>query len=448
MPSGKKLFEYSRKCFGFNEFLANFSGTAKFKQIATSLIVLKVISGLSIGFNSLNEFAKGCKGFISRHTIVNRLSDPNISRHTRRFIMAMLKKMLRAKMLNLTGVKNKIIACVDGCEVYRKKYSLEEFIKLARTGYFDIHCQVAVHYKKDNANNDIDYIEIYHRIVVITIISDRGAIPISWGYQLSDAGEKWHKWAIAGADLTKIPTIESATEHDKVKQQGELTILKELLTNLVTDYGKLPFNVLVGDGLYDKATILELCERHHVDLVSVMKSDRRNLKQEAKEDFTTTPPSKTWKTNKTEYFGWEKSYLDKNLTTKNKKVKVIRVIRETIKEISVDNYFYCSDKSYITPRFVEECRYNRWKEENAFNAWTNKWKVFKHEFHHSFVVADAMIGLFFVTIILITNYVYGNLKRGSHQFRDSLKMLFHYFTQTIVYKNKQQLLRFHKELTN
>ena len=58
-------------------------------------------------------------------------------------------------------------------------------------------------------------------------------------------------------------------------------------------------------------------------------------------------------------------------------------------------------------------KYNRWKEENGFNAWTNDWGILKHVFHNDAEACDSMIGLIFIAIIGISNFRLGNLRRGA-----------------------------------
>ncbi len=108
----------------------------------------------------------------------------------------------------------------------------------------------------------------------------------------------------------------------------------------------------------------------------------------------------------------------------------------------MDNYFYCSNRSFITPRFVESCRFYRWKEENGFNAWTNKWNLLKHVFHHTHGASEAMIGLIFIAIIITENYRYGNLRRGKQKnVKKSLKLHFRDLIQGIDMKNRRDFLR-------
>lgn len=186
----------------------------------------------------------------------------------------------------------------------------------------------------------------------------------------------------------------------------------------------MPFDILMGDGLYDKSTVLTQVESYGIALISVQKDERRSIRREAEEDFNTRKPDATWSENKRSYESWIDSYPDPNLKRDEKNVKIVRIIRQNKDGSKVDNYFYCSNKPWISARLVEWCRHYRWVEENGFNAWTNLWGVLKHVFHNSASACDAMIGLFFITFISVQNYRKGNLKRGSHHFCQTLKDFF------------------------
>jgi len=127
-------------------------------------------------------------------------------------------------------------------------------------------------------------------------------------------------------------------------------------------------------------------------------------------------------------------------------VKIVRVVRREGSE-SVDNYFYCSNRSWITPYFVEWCRYYRWKLENGFNAWTNKWNLLKHVFNHTYAACDAMIGLIFLSIIFVENYRRGNLNRGNQKYSLTLKLFFNEVIKSISYRTRNDFLIFWRDFS-
>jgi hypothetical protein len=260
-------------------------------------------------------------------------------------------------------------------------------------------------------------------VVVICLISERGPIPLAWRYQQSGAGAKYAAWLASGAADKLHPADEVSAE--RAKQEGELTVLRILLSEIHSLFsGKMPFDILMGDGLYDKATVLEQVERYGVALVAVHKDERRSLRKEAEEDFSTRKPDAEWEEIQRSFEGWSGIYLDENLSRDDQQVKIVRVKRRNTDGQIVDNYFYCSNRSWISPRVVEWCRHYRWQEENGFNAWTNLWGVFKHIFHHTAAACDAMIGLIFVAVITVQNYRFGNLRRGGRIARATLREFF------------------------
>ena len=424
------------------DFIAESGERRKFKQIADSSIFLSLFVSLFSGLNSLNQIAQGPEAKFSRSVLENFLNQEGLPRNLRRYIKSLIKRMKRGKMINLKHVKGKTIASVDGVETHRKRYSPEKFFEQISAGLIDTHSQVAVH--RNSKTDQIEYFEVYRRLVVISLITERGPMPMAWAFQEGDAGSKFLEWIKAGKIASKMPNAKKKSE-EKLKQEGELTVLKQLLAELKEDYGRsFPFEVLIGDGLYDKASVLEVASEHHISLIAVQKDERRNLRQEAVEDFLMRDADKSWAENGKTYQGWTGVYEDSNLNLVDKKIKIVRVIR-SLKELgSIDNFFYCSNHSFITPRFVEWCRYYRWKEENGFNAWTNHWELLKHEFHHTHGAANSMIGLIFSTIILVENYRSGNLNRGPKKNRSkaTLKLFFREIVKSLEINNRKDFMRF------
>ena len=324
-------------------------------------------------------------------------------------------------MIGLRHVKGRYLASVDGVETLRRRYTPEQFYDLVRRSLVDVHCQVAVH--RDPKTKEIISFEIYHRLVVICMITDRGAVPLAWRYQQSDAGGKYQSWLEAGAPPAQHPA--DGLAEDKAKQEGELTVLKQLLPEIYEGFGKrMPFDILMGDGLYDKATVLEQSERYGLALIAVQKDERRNLRKDAEEDFSTRKPDTSWEEVQRFFEGWTGIYIDEHLKRRDQEVKIIRVRRRNADGTIIDNYFYCSNRPWVTPRLVEWCRHYRWWEENAFNAWTNLWGVLKHVFHNTAAACDAMIGFIFIAVIAVQNYRGGNLRRGGRQESQPLREFF------------------------
>lgn len=412
------LMGYAQRRFGFASLISEFDVVRRFKQTNDSTSAFGIVSGLMQGLTSLSELSEHAG--LSRSVLEDFLNLEGLPRRMKRFVGAMIKRMKRGKMIALAHVRGKCLASVDGIETFRRKLSPEDFYDAVLRGLVGQHCQVSVH--RDAKTGGIDHFEIYHRVVIVCMITDRGPMPLAWRYQESAAGEAVKAWLNSGK-TTAFPLSEDVA--GKAKQQGELTVLKLLLPEIKAMFnGYLPFDVLVGDGLYDKATILEMVERHGVALIAVLKDERRSLRAQALEDFSTRSADRAWNDDGRGFQGWSGIYLDVHLNRKDQSVKIVRVQRQNANGTTVDNYFYCSNETWITPRFVEWCRHYRWREENGFNAWTNLWGVLKHVFHHTANACDAILGFIFTAIIIVENYRHGNLKRGSRKYTATLREFF------------------------
>jgi len=137
------------------------------------------------GLNSMNSISRGSAAKYSRSVLEDYLKIDGLPRRIRLYVQSLIKKMKRGKMINLSHVKGKVVASVDGVETNRKSYSLTNFIAEVMAGRLDRHCQIAV--RIDSKTNEIQGIDVYQRLVVICIITDRGPMPIAWSYQDSQA---------------------------------------------------------------------------------------------------------------------------------------------------------------------------------------------------------------------------------------------------------------------
>ena len=415
------LLRYNQKVFRVANLIQEFDEVRPFKQTNDAQTMFGIYSGLVSGKTSLNALATHAD--CSRSILEDFLNLRGLASRLRKFIKSMLKRMKRGKMIDLQHVQGKYLASVDGVETFRRNYRPEDFYAAVRAGQIDVHCQVAVH---ENAKTGlVEGYEVYHRIVIVCMITERGPFPIAWGYQQSTAGLVYKLWLESGAPTEKAHPRKSEGK-EKAKQEGELTVFKQLLLEIKAgNGGKLPFDIIVGDGLYDKAPVLEAVEKSGAVLIAVQKDARRIVRSEAEEDFNTRPPSRTWEEVKRHFEGWSGTYQDEHLLRGDKNIKIVRVKRRNRDGYVIDNYFYCSAKSWITPRLVEWCRHYRWKEENGFNAWTNQWHLLKHVFHHTAAACDAMLGLIFMAIIGAVNYRFGNLRRRTKKKHQTFKEFIH-----------------------
>jgi hypothetical protein len=418
-----QILKYGQKIFGLSDLVREYDQVRPGKQINDARAIFGIATGLTIGMTSLNEVSQHAE--LSRSVLEDFLNLKGLPCRLRKFIKSMIKRMKRGKMINLEHVQGKYLASVDGIETFRKSMKPAAFFSAVQQGLIGSQCQVSVH--RDSKTAAITHYEIYHRIVIVCMISARGPFPLAWGYQQSTAGETYRAWLSAGGLAKSHPR--DGAEGEMAKQDGELTVFKKLLSEITFgNGGKLPFDIIVGDGLYDKAPVLQEVERCGAVLIAVHKDARRILHKDAEEEFTTRIPEKMWSEMKRVFEGWSGVFIDQYISRTDQTIKIIRVVRRHNDGTAVDNYFYCSNKTWITPRLAEWCRHYRWKEENGFNAWTNDWNLLKHVFHHTAAACDAMIGFIFITIIVVVNYQKGNLRRGGRTFSKTLKTFFRNMT--------------------
>jgi hypothetical protein len=402
-----------KKTFKLDKFIASIDVRRKFKQIGDGVVLTTLFTGLTIGATSLNAIVKHHEKVnngetLSRSVLEDFLKLEGLPKKIRQQIKIMIHAMQRGKMIHLENVQGKNLGAIDGIEVFRKDYTPEDFYNAVLKGNICKLCLVSVH--KNKITGEIERYSVYHRMVVISIITNRGPIPIAWKFQQSDTAEKYSNWIKNGCTKEKRPDNDS---EEKVKQDGELTVLTEIFAELKQIYGKIPFQLLIGDSLYDKAPVADFVESFGVALIANHKDERRNTRKEAAEEFSFRNPDSTWTEGKVTYQAWSQIVEDPNRADKkHNTVKIIRVKRLNPDGSCVDNYFYCSKFKFIQPRLVENCRFYRWKEENGFNAWTNQWNLSKHMFHHNATACDSIIGLIFIMIIAFENYRFGNCCRG------------------------------------
>ena len=209
------LFRYQQKVFGLPSLIQEFDQVRCGKQTNDAGVMFGIMGGLASGKDSLSGLARHAG--VSRSVLEDFLCLEGLPSRLRKFVKAMIKRMKRGKMIDLQQVKGKNLAAIDGVETMRRRYTPAQFYDLVQRGLVDLFCQVAVH--RDAKTKEITSFDVYHRIVVICMITERGPIPLAWRYQQSDAGDKYASWLTAGANPDSHPA--DGLAEDKAKQQGE-----------------------------------------------------------------------------------------------------------------------------------------------------------------------------------------------------------------------------------
>ena len=181
------LFRYQQKVFGLPSLIQEFDQVRCGKQTNDAGVMFGIMGGLASGKDSLSGLARHAG--VSRSVLEDFLCLEGLPSRLRKFVKAMIKRMKRGKMIDLQQVKGKNLAAIDGVETMRRRYTPAQFYDLVQRGLVDLFCQVAVH--RDAKTKEITSFDVYHRIVVICMITARGPIPLEWRYQQSDAGDKY-----------------------------------------------------------------------------------------------------------------------------------------------------------------------------------------------------------------------------------------------------------------
>lgn len=369
------------------------------KSSAPSAALRSTFSALLTGHQSSREFEKhrtnivdhlGYGRTLSRWVMGERLNEERVVKH----LQSLSDQLFRIAAQNLRILKQATschgtVALLDG-------------IDLGQVHAGGGECELCL---KRNVGGEIKH---YHRVVVISVMSKYGPLPLF--LRMCQPKE---------AILDPLTVSES-----RFKSDCELSCAKELLVDIAGRFGgRLPFDVVASDALMANAPFMELVETLGSSGIFIFKQENRTLYKQAKAEFV--GHSLGFNIQKTQ---WNKDpsdkgrsfqakwghYLDQNRKGENKSVKIFEVTRTEINGTSTTGMAIASDKDFIIPRLVEEVRYGKWSElENGvFNELTNIWGTLKHLFFHKANALQSMLYLQFLAFIAYRCYCYGNLKRG------------------------------------
>lgn len=440
-----KLLEYASQKFGFQTVLEEFSSRKKNKHSSYDWQLLGVLSAFFSGATSLSQISRKVKhpgtGIpVTRKRLELMLSDPNVCETIASLVSNAPKKMSAQKMLSFKGFRGKSVVSVDGTEIGRKKHpSRNAFEQAVQKGEVHELCNVAVH----NYGTEQEYYETYLRLVVVTALTERGAIPIAFSFQNSDFGKDYANWLDRKLVLQKSGSEKEMAAHEalrpstkshaaqKSKQEGELTTVKKIL-KMRGPNGRLKWDVVVGDGLYCVGPFIDFVEKQGAAVIASMPDERRNLIQRAGDDYNESEPE-TWKSEKRIYIA-NITVLDDPNREEGGDVKIIKVTRKE-KGKTVECHFYTSKRSFISPQFVERCRAARWDQEDLFNHVKNRGCRLNHIYHNDSNAIRSITGLILYATIVLFNFRKGWLKRGkpanrnlaNSQWKEFLEIVSHSF---------------------
>ena len=281
-----------------------------------------------------------------------------------------------------------------------------------------------------------DEVRYYHRVVVISIMSKYGPLPLFFRY----------------CRPTEVSINPLEVSAEKFKSDCELSCTKMLLVEVAERFGgKLPFNIVASDALMANAPFMNLVETLGSAGVFIFKQENRRLYRQAKADFTGQTlgfgvQEKYWDKDPSgrgrTFFSQWSSYVDNNREGENKNVKIFQTTRTETDGSQMTGMAITSDNRLITPELVEELRFAKWNnlENGVFNALTTQWKTLKHLFFHSPNAMQSMLFLQFMALITYQFYCFGNLTRGGRRFIGTVRDFFKQMIVTLFSIRGRQLL--------
>lgn len=402
----KKLMKYALSTCGLDESLTILRARAKGKQYSALQAVEISLSGIFTNAKSANQLHQHgiainqkrlCNRAPMRSTIGELLNEARTVEALTGALWNLFKVCQGLRILKLSRYHNLLTAFLDG-------------IDLGEVHQKGGHCNLCLKREKDGK------ISFYHQIVVLSVASAVGPIPIAMNFVKPD---------VQTADFFELSLAMQ-------KQNSELGAMKALLFQLAKrNGGKLPFKILGLDALYANAPAMEFVENLGAFVIAVFKQENRKLFQAAKEDFHSgfgfgvnefsfsKDPS-----GKGRIFDCKMAtYIDNNRKGPEKSVKIIETTRiekdgtSSITMAITSNYFK------IDAYLVEALRYGRWHdiENGVFNELTNTWGILKHLFFHQSNATISMLCIMLLCISIACLYRFRNLRRGQRKWQDTLK---------------------------
>lgn len=421
-----KVLKYLKKTLKVNLRNSKLAKTLANKSLAPTAILQSVFSALLTGNKSGTEFEKhhadlcsrtGQGRAVSRQTIGELLNEDRVVEFLEDSLGGIFQVAHNLRILKPASSLGGIVALIDG-------------IDLGQCPKNHKPCGLCL---KRKVGEEIRY---YHRVVVISVMSKYGPLPVFYRFCKPD-------------EVCSDPLNSSA---ESFKSDCELSCAKELLVQIALQYkGRLPFDVVASDALMANAPFMELVETLGAQGIFVFKQENRKLHKVAKADFTGESlgfnvQTKFWDKDpagKGRVFESKSAvYVDVNRKNRNKEVKIFEITRTEKGGTKSKTMAIASNHGAITPRLVEEVRFAKWHdlENGVFNALTNLWGSLKHLFFHKDNALKAMLCIQFITFMLSAFYRLGNLRRGGRKFTGTVKDFFRHMSETLYATRRKTLI--------
>jgi len=396
------------------------------KSYAPSAILPDIASALLLGKRSAREISKhhkntryklGLTKALSRSTIGDLLNEERTSAKLQKDLLSIFMVANNLRILTTFPKTGCIVALIDG-------------IDWGKVHEGDGHCEYCLERIVDGK------ITYFHRLVVLSVVSKYGAMPIYFRF----------------CRMKEITVDPKKVSEAKFKEEGELSCAKEMMIEIAGKFGgRLPFDVVASDALMANAPFMELIEALGSAGIFIFKQENRKLFKQAKSDFCGNSfgfniMKEHWgqdPSNKGRTFDSQWStYIDLNRKGENKNVKIFETTRKETDGSTSTTLSIASDRAFITPSLVEIARYQKWRslENGVFNELTNNWNTFKHIFFHKKYAFISMITLIFIIFIVSNFYRYGNLTRGNRRFQGTLRDFFETMQSTFNSLRSKTLL--------
>ncbi len=250
--------------------------------------------------------------------------------------------------------------------------------------------------------------------------------------------EEYHKQInvfarIVGKRPGLVLTYEKITcNGNEGKQEYEPNVAVKLINKLRNVYGN-GIDVIVGDAIYLKDTVIETLQNQNYVGVFRLKDNNKKMLEDAKGLF---------KMKKSQKFKLQKKnieYWSDIFDYKNYKVRVVKYIEINEKKERKEIYVVCTDTNFneIT---INKIIHSRWGIENeGFNELKNGWNM-----KHCYIAEEKAIDVVLQMIIMSYNiwelYLYGHL----HDFEKSnmTKLGYIEMIREKVYEASKEVLRF------
>lgn len=230
-----------------------------------------------------------------------------------------------------------------------------------------------------------------------------------------DRIQYYHRNVIAMLSTERFPILLDVEEQRK--GEDEVAAATRLIERILTNYPRA-FNLVVTDGLYLKANFFNFLLAHGKDVISVLKDERRELLQDAKDLFRYEEPlieisgnTKRQMWDIEEFSSWE-SLKGKVRVVRSVENRTICRQRTGKVEEETSEWMWATTLSQekASTRVIVHLGHSRWLIENkAINEMVTYWYA-DHVYRHH----PTAITAFWLTLMVVLNlfraFVYLNIK--------------------------------------